>query len=551
MPLESFDYIADLDQSNPTATDPKSQGDDHLRGIKKALVQTLPNLDAPVTVTPAEMNRLGGVTSSVQAQLNTLATDKYDKAGGTVTGEINVEPASGDALVSLSRAAGSNRRARGRTGALLRWTLDLGNSTTEAGGNAGSDFALSRFNDAGSLLEVAMLISRATGAVTIPKPVALGSTLTVAGGGTFTGEFTFATEVHVPAPTEPTHATNQQWVADAIAAASGGATQLFRDARTSNTPLNVPDVGKWIDITSGTFTQQFTAVATLGNGWWCYLSNSGTGDITLDPSGSELIDGLTSYVMYPGEFRLLQCDGTTIRTVVMQAFNKVFASSGTFYKPPGYSNFGGELWGAGGGGAAQVQTGTTLNARSGGAGGAGYPFTLLAASLASTEAVIIGAGGTAAVISGGSGGAGTSGGDGGNSSFAGMTNGGGKGGQNSATQTAGGVALNAAIFVGANNAATYANQYNGGAQSLTATALQSIWGGGGGGGFASSAIIAAGSSVFGGKGGEALVTAVTGQVGNSGVIPGGGGGLARLDAASGTITSGAGARGELRIRGII
>ncbi len=326
---------------------------------------------------------------------------------------------------------------------------------------------------------------------------------------------------------------------------------IQRIPRTSNTALAANNAGAWIDITSGTFAQTFDTAANLGANWFCYLGNSGTGDITLDPAGAETIDGLATYVMYPGEVRIVQCDGTALRSVVLASFNKVFTASGDFIKPPGYGQFGGTLWAGGGGGAAQVQTGTTLNARSGGAGGAGYPFVLSASALAASEAVVIGAGGSAATATGASGGAGTSGGDGGSSTFAGMTNGGGKGGQNSATQTAGGVALNAAIFVGANNAATYANQYNGGAQSLTATALQSIWGGGGGGGFASSAIIAAGSSVFGGNGGATLVTAITGSIGNNGAIPGGGGGLARLDAANGTITSGAGARGELRIWGII
>jgi len=48
------------------------------------------------------------------------------------------------------------------------------------------------------------------------------------------------------------------------------ASPLVRVARTSNTQLIAADSGKWIDITSGTFTQTFAAGSILGDGWWCY-----------------------------------------------------------------------------------------------------------------------------------------------------------------------------------------------------------------------------------------------------------------------------------------
>jgi hypothetical protein len=66
---------------------------------------------------------------------------------------------------------------------------------------------------------------------------------------------------------------------------------IVRSARTSNTILGTADTSTLIAITSGTFTQTFTAAATLGSGWFCYIQNSGTGDITLDPNASETIDG--------------------------------------------------------------------------------------------------------------------------------------------------------------------------------------------------------------------------------------------------------------------
>lgn len=93
--------------------------------------------------------------------------------------------------------------------------------------------------------------------------------------------------------------------------------EIQRLARTSHIKLTAAEFGRFIDITSGNFTQTFDPLAALGQGWFCYLRNSGTGDITLDPYGSETLDGLTSYVMYPGEVRLVLCDGTALRSLLL------------------------------------------------------------------------------------------------------------------------------------------------------------------------------------------------------------------------------------------
>jgi len=48
MALETGTYISDLTATNPTATDPKSEGDDHLRLIKSTIKATFPNTSFPV-----------------------------------------------------------------------------------------------------------------------------------------------------------------------------------------------------------------------------------------------------------------------------------------------------------------------------------------------------------------------------------------------------------------------------------------------------------------------------------------------------------------------
>ena len=63
MALESLSFITSLNASNPVhATDQVSQGDDHLRGVKSTLLNSFPNVNAAVDLTPTEFNYLDGVT---------------------------------------------------------------------------------------------------------------------------------------------------------------------------------------------------------------------------------------------------------------------------------------------------------------------------------------------------------------------------------------------------------------------------------------------------------------------------------------------------------
>lgn len=59
MTLESATYIDGLVASNPTATDPASQGDDHIRMIKSVLKATFPAFTGALTLDQAALNGLG------------------------------------------------------------------------------------------------------------------------------------------------------------------------------------------------------------------------------------------------------------------------------------------------------------------------------------------------------------------------------------------------------------------------------------------------------------------------------------------------------------
>jgi len=84
-------------------------------------------------------------------------------------------------------------------------------------------------------------------------------------------------------------------------------------SRSSNTILAGSDVGKTFLATS-TFTQTLTAAATLGDNWFCFYRNDGTGVITIDPNSTETIDGATTLALNPGESCRIACNGSAFTT---------------------------------------------------------------------------------------------------------------------------------------------------------------------------------------------------------------------------------------------
>lgn len=77
MGLETVVYIDDLNSSWPLGTDNRSEGDDHLRNIKAAILATFPNITGAVSLT--------------QTVLNSQALNKFD-----ATADPTVNEDSGD-----------------------------------------------------------------------------------------------------------------------------------------------------------------------------------------------------------------------------------------------------------------------------------------------------------------------------------------------------------------------------------------------------------------------------------------------------------------------
>ena len=127
MGLESATYISELVATNPLATDPISQGDDHLRLIKSVLQAQFSGLSGTTAVTAdgAEMNLLDGCTATTTElnylDITTLGTSEASKV---VTADANGDVTIADGAYDFDVASHD-----GTNGLLLAGTLVTATAT--------------------------------------------------------------------------------------------------------------------------------------------------------------------------------------------------------------------------------------------------------------------------------------------------------------------------------------------------------------------------------------------------------------------------------------
>ena len=86
---------------------------------------------------------------------------------------------------------------------------------------------------------------------------------------------------------------------------------------TSITPqtIGTTDLASTYLWTGGLGTFNLPSAITAGNGWFFNVRNSGTGDLTLDPAGGELINGSATIVLSPNDSAVIATDGTSWYTI--------------------------------------------------------------------------------------------------------------------------------------------------------------------------------------------------------------------------------------------
>ena len=113
--------------------------------------------------------------------------------------------------------------------------------------------------------------------------------------------------------------------------------------KTAAYTVQAIDAGTIINCTSGTFTLGITAAAALGSGFSFTVWNTSTSSsdvVTIDPAGSETIDGVTTLLLRVGEGTQVICNGTNWETgnkKTMRGYSENLTSSVT--RPIASGNF--------------------------------------------------------------------------------------------------------------------------------------------------------------------------------------------------------------------
>ena len=82
-----------------------------------------------------------------------------------------------------------------------------------------------------------------------------------------------------------------------------------------NYTAGVTDRAKMFVWNGAVGTLSLTSAVTLGNNWFMYVRNGGTGALTIDPAGAQTINGGSTLSFQPGDSAIVASDGTAFYTI--------------------------------------------------------------------------------------------------------------------------------------------------------------------------------------------------------------------------------------------
>lgn len=98
---------------------------------------------------------------------------------------------------------------------------------------------------------------------------------------------------------------------------------------STNTIINASYQNSYVAVTGTTILTLLTATSA-GVGFSFVVQNTGSGTVTIDPDGSETIDGSPTLVLSPTEWAVLTCDGANWNALVYKTGLKVSNNDTTF-----------------------------------------------------------------------------------------------------------------------------------------------------------------------------------------------------------------------------
>lgn len=112
------------------------------------------------------------------------------------------------------------------------------------------------------------------------------------------------------------NAANSAWITVGPLASIGLGMLLNSSvSKTGAYTVVAADKGLAILASNGSWTLTLTAVATLGDGFYVAVINTGAGTITIDANAAETIDGATTVTVAAGQSLVLYCTGSLWRII--------------------------------------------------------------------------------------------------------------------------------------------------------------------------------------------------------------------------------------------
>ena len=346
MALESGSYLADLNTANPAGTDPKSQGDDHIRLLKSVLKNSFAGFPGAVVVTGAEaqgatvddyvvtvspapaaysastvvvFKATHANTGAATLRFNALAAKALKAVDGGALEAGDIENGALCAAfydgTDFLLVSGNDRAARGGdsyTGA-HDFTGATARVATQGAADNSTKAASTAYVDAADALKADLSGATYTGAHDFTAGDAQVATAAPGTNDTTAASTAFATQLAFQTALPVQTGEGGKYLRTDGVAASWQSLANLAVAKSSNYTVAVADAARHF-VLSSSATLSLPPAASVGDGFMIYIRNDGAGIWTIDPNGAETVNGRASIRIYGEEGFTLICDGAEWRT---------------------------------------------------------------------------------------------------------------------------------------------------------------------------------------------------------------------------------------------